>query len=517
MIVLAVVTAVIAVIIVTILVSLKFSFTYWSKRNVFTLPPVLPFGNGKDRFLGKTGIIQEMAKYYQVLRSKRLRYGGYHMFLQNLFVPADLDLIRNIMVSDFHHFTDRVIFVDEKVDPLSAHLFALKGSKWRALRTKLTPLFTSGKLKLMFQAMVGCTENIPIVLDEFVSNGESIEIKEIFARYTTDIIASVGFGIESNCLKNPNSEFRKYGKRIFEIDMPARIRLLGRITFPKLIKWLKIPFAKPDVQKFFIGLVKETIEFRDRTHTERNDFMQLLMKLRNEQLKVESSVNGSNSGSNNIAFYQNGLSVEDIAAQAFVFFIAGFETSSTTLNFFMYELAINPEIQDKLRNEIKQVLAKHNGQITYEAVQEMTYLDQCVYETLRKYPPVAVLTRECTKTYKVPDSDLTIEKGTRVMISPFGIQHDPEIYPDPEKFDPNRFSDENKRKRHPMSFLSFGEGPRICIGLRMGLLQTKVGLIAMLKDYKFTLDPKTRTPLEYEIYLSILSPKGGIWLNASRI
>jgi cytochrome P450 len=85
-------------------------------------------------------------------------------------------------------------------------------------------------------------------------------------------------------------------------------------------------------------------------------------------------------------------------------------------------------------------------------------------ETLRKYPPVPLLTRECTKKYTIPGTNVTVEEGMSVVIPVVGIHKDPKYYPDPERFDPSRFSDEVKRKRHHFAYLPFGEGPRICIG-----------------------------------------------------
>lgn len=92
---------------------------------------------------------------------------------------------------------------------------------------------------------------------------------------------------------------------------------------------------------------------------------------------------------------------------------------------------------------------------------------KCIYptETLRLYGPVTKLTRLASKDYDVPGSKLTIRKGTFIMIPVYAIHTDPEIFPDPLKFDPERFSDENKKKRHPMAYLAFGEGPRNCVGL----------------------------------------------------
>lgn len=83
---------------------------------------------------------------------------------------------------------------------------------------------------------------------------------------------------------------------------------------------------------------------------------------------------------------------------------------------------------------------------------------------MRKHAPIEAVTRVAIKDYKIPGTNITLEAGTKVQVSVRGIHHDPEHYPDPEKFDPERFNDENKSKRHPFSFLAFGEGPRICIG-----------------------------------------------------
>ncbi|KAJ8922485.1 hypothetical protein NQ315_007513, partial [Exocentrus adspersus] len=87
------------------------------------------------------------------------------------------------------------------------------------------------------------------------------------------------------------------------------------------------------------------------------------------------------------------LTFNEIAAQCYVFFIAGFETSSTTMTFAIYELAINQDIQDKVRQEVNEVLARHDNKFTYDAMNEMTYLEKVFNETLRKHPPIPATPR----------------------------------------------------------------------------------------------------------------------------
>jgi len=184
----------------------------------------------------------------------------------------------------------------------------------------------------------------------------------------------------------------------------------------------------------------------------------------------------------------------------------------------LFELSVNPQIQRKARQEVIDVLAKHNGVFTYEAMMEMHYLDRCLQEALRKYPTVASLIRKCTTDYPVPDTGITIPKGTQTMIPVYAIHHDPEIYPNPDTYDPDRFLPEEVEKRHPLSYLPFGDGPRNCIGLRFGLMQTRVGLATILKNFELTPCSKSTNPLVLNPKSLILAPTGsGLWLNVKNI
>ncbi|XP_020296486.1 probable cytochrome P450 6a13 [Pseudomyrmex gracilis] len=183
--------------------------------------------------------------------------------------------------------------------------------------------------------------------------------------------------------------------------------------------------------------------------------------------------------------------------------------SSTTATYCLYELAINQDVQNKLRQEIDEVLKKH-GKVTYNAVNDMTYLHKVVSETLRKYPPLPMLNCIYTKALDLPTTNIHIPEGTSVTISVLGIQRDPAIYPDPDKFDPERFDADQIAARHPYAYLPFGEGPRVCIGTRFGYMQTKVGIFNILAKFKVTLHPQTPVPLIIDEAPVILSPKGGV-------
>lgn len=133
-------------------------------------------------------------------------------------------------------------------------------------------------------------------------------------------------------------------------------------------------------------------------------------------------------------------------------------------------------------------------------------------EILRKYEGLDV-SRVCVKDYNIPGSNVVIEKGTSIIISPFALHHDEKFYPEPEKFDPTRFSSENKARKSiiDMPYLPFGEGPRNCIGQRMGKISVKIGICTILRQYYVELDER-HIGKEPKILVN-LHPTGGIHLK----
>lgn len=132
---------------------------------------------------------------------------------------------------------------------------------------------------------------------------------------------------------------------------------------------------------------------------------------------------------------------------------------------------------------------------------------------MRKYPPQVFLTRVATADHTLSGTDYTVRKGHHVYIPLIGIHYDPEIYPDPDRFDPDRMTPEEMKKRHPCSFMPFGMGPRICIGYRFGILQVKLGIAMILSKYHLTVHHKTKQPLSFSPNTIELDVQDGIWLN----
>jgi cytochrome P450 family 6 len=194
--------------------------------------------------------------------------------------------MKAVLVKDFDKFHSRGFVTNEEVEPLQGHLFALSGSKWRNLRVKLSPTFTSGKIKMMFGTLVDSGKELQTCLQKPASNGETIEIKDILARYTTDIIASCAFGIQCNCLKNPDAEFRSWGRRVFTPTFKIKLLRTMRFLIPSSARHIGLTFLPTEVCTYFMKMVKETVKHREKNNIKRNDFMQLMIQLKNKTLRV---------------------------------------------------------------------------------------------------------------------------------------------------------------------------------------------------------------------------------------
>ncbi|XP_052870416.1 probable cytochrome P450 6a17 [Anopheles cruzii] len=417
-------------------------YRFWADRSVAFIEPQFPYGNFKT--LGKVEHIAPITqRHYDHFKRLGVPYGGVFMLTTPLLYIFDTELIKTLLVKDFQYFPNRGVYFNERDDPLSAHMFAIEGQKWRTLRTKLSPTFTSGRIRT----------TLPLVI-------------EVCRRFR---------------------------------DHPLVVYLMK--AFRGYANRLGMKQLHDDVSRFFLGVVRDTVELREREKIVRNDFMDLLLKLKNTG-RLED-------GGEQIGH----ITFEEIAAQAFIFFTAGYDTSSTAMTYTLYELALNQAAQEKARACVRETMQKYDGQLTYEALSNMPYLEQCINETLRKHPPVAILERNADKDYRIPNSALVLRRGQKVMIPIYAMHHDPDHFPEPEEYRPERFSPEEVAKRDPHCYLPFGEGPRICIGMRFGSLQAKAGLASLLDTFRFSVCPQTQIPVQYSRTNFILGPANGVHLR----
>ncbi|XP_048513690.1 cytochrome P450 6a2-like [Athalia rosae] len=485
------------------------TFDYWSSRNVDFVKPIVPFGSLWPVLSRNISLGEYLRDKY--LEFRKLPVFGIYTFHRPTLVAVDPEIVRFILTKEFSHFQNRGLYCNVDADHLAGNLFLLPSKKWRFLRHKFSPTFTSSKMKQMFFVVKEISEILSTFVADKAKNSELVEVKELMASFSNDVIASTAFGIQCDSLNNPDADFRARGRRIF---VPRPIQNALCILVPSLANLLKIPLVDEDIKNFFTDAFKDTVKYRTENKIVRKDFLNLIMQLMNTGHLEEDddSKKSKSSVSADTGEEDRKITILEGVAQAFVFWLAGFETSSTTAAFCLYELSLNQNIQEKVATEINEVLNKF-GDLTYDSIREMPYLHKVVSETLRKYPSLPTLNRECTKDIVLPVNGLRVTKGTSVIIPVFGLHRDPDTWPDPDKFDPERFSEESIAARHQYSYLAFGEGPRNCIGKRFGLVQTKIGLIGLLSKYRFTPGPDLKIPMGINKGNFVLGPDDDITLR----
>lgn len=301
-------------------------FSYWSNRKVpQRKDPIFFLGDLAGMLSLKRGMGEYFARIYENHKDKKI-FGLYFSYRPTLLVCDPL-FIQDVLIKDFTSFHDRGFPINEKVDPLGGHLFVLSGQRWRDLRVRLSPTFTTGKLKGMYPTIYNCAHVLQEYVDKGVKNGNDVfDIHDLMGRFTTNVISSVAFGIENDCINDPEDVFRKMGVKFLQPTL--RIMILNILTLfvPKLLTLLKIKTVPHDIEEFFISVVQQTIEQRERNQDlHRKDFMQLLIQLKNQgyvspDKDDEEHLDPVDSDRKHEI---KKLTLHEVASQAFLFFAAG--------------------------------------------------------------------------------------------------------------------------------------------------------------------------------------------------
>ncbi|XP_060857953.1 probable cytochrome P450 6a13 [Metopolophium dirhodum] len=477
------------------------TFGYWRDRGVPYVRPTVPlFGNIGGLALGVEHQARMFGRIYDGFRGHR--YGGFYQMRTPHLMVCDPALVNRVLIGDFAHFTDHGMYTaGPEENPLANGLFNMNGAQWKIMRQKLSPVFTAGKLRHMRGQVAECSEQLMRnVAADVPAGGGQMEIRDVLGKYSTDVIGTCAFGLHLNAINDERSSFRKHGKAVFAPSFRVLLKELAWMVTPALRRALRIGDMPPDAAQFFTAAFTDTMKYREEHSIVRDDVMQSLIQARTDLVvnKTEPSVE----------FLET-----DIVANAFILFAAGFETVSTAMSFCLYELALKKPIQDKVREEMNAMKKKHNAEIDNDFLKNLPYLEMVLAETLRKYPPLLTLFREATQDYQVPDDTFVIEKGTKVLIPAYAIHHDYRYYPDPETFDPERFSPEEKAKRPNGTYMPFGDGPRLCIGKRFAEMEMKLALTELLTTYEVEPCEKTDIPMRFSKRSLIITPENGIWLK----
>ena len=441
------------------------------------------------------------------------KYGsiyGYYEGPSPTLVISDPDMVTNVFVKQFGTFHARKMyhFQPDPDDPNDiVSVFFARGERWKRLRTIINPAFSSKKLRQMTPNMMTYQNNLIDLLKKRANEtkSEGFNIFDCFQLLTLDTIGECAFGIELNSIKSEGKDNGPLNKIKEMFEMTFKIPKITILTM--IFTELKPLFEMlVDYSGGLVGNVKAPMnwlyEVIEELIAERQNLKETPQDLLQMMLDLESNDNKGKS-----------LSKEEIKAQVFIFLIAGYETSSNTLGFATNLLAMHPECQEKLIKEIDDKFVD-GVPIDYDNVNSLKYLDAVVNETLRLFPVAGMVTNRMTME-ETQIGGYRIPKGLPVQADIHTLHFDKKLWGPtiPNKFYPERWLPDYQTSNRPdASFMSFGFGPRLCVGYRFAMLEMKLTLVNVLR--KFTIERCTRTEPELELKVAhTMTPKNGVWVR----
>lgn len=397
---------------------------------------------------------------------------GFFDFMTPMYLIRCPEIFKQISIKDFGSFEDRRFFIDPEVDSLFKNtLLCMKGKKWHDMRATLSPAFSGCKIRLMFELVRDCALNTSNHIRDILKNTNvvSVEMTDILSRFSTDVIASCSFGYDVNSFSDRTNEFFQNCKKISESEsVITQIKFIVQNFAPKLMKMFKIEYFDADLRRFITNMVLGNVKSREIHGISRPDMIDSLMKAQKGTLVHHkddealpdgfAAVTESNIGKREVNYK---WSDSELVSQCFLFFLGGYDTITSALLAASYELSINQQVQQKLFDEINESERNLNGKpITYDGIQKMKYLDMVISEVMRIRPTATLIDRICSKDYElqIDGRKVKIGKGTQLWIPIYGYHHDHKYFPNPDKFDPERFSDENKGDINMAAYIPFGSG-----------------------------------------------------------
>jgi cytochrome P450 family 9 len=328
-------------------------------------------------------------------------------------------------------------------------------------------------------------------------------------RFVANTIASTAFGFKMNSFQDKDNEFFQHGYSAANLDGIKGFKFFAFQSIPTIMNFFKIRIMDEKDTEYFRSMIRQNMKYREENNIFRPDMIQLMMEARKGSLQHDTSnddigfatVHESDYGKTSTKHLK--FTEDDLVAQCMIFIFGGFMAVPTSQCFAAMEIAANVDIQDKLFSEIKSVDDQLGGQpLTYELLQSMKYMDQVVCETLRRWSIAPFSDRVVNKPYTINlknGKKIDLKVGDGVWMPIVGYHMDEKYFPNPERFDPDRFSDENKKNIVQGSYMPFSLGPRNCVGSRFALMFLKVAIYYLVLNFQLELCEKSTYPIKLKL------------------
>ena len=370
------------------------------------------------------------------------------------------------VLADHDLFPKNDLFVEALEDLVGNSMFVTSGDTWRRQRRMVDPAFSHMRINRAFDFMVGAVDDYETRLDALSTSGETFSLDAAMSHLTADVITRTIFSVPLG---------GRASHEVFE-DFMRFERQVGSIDIKRLL-WDKpwSPHTQPEPVRQACARIRrhlgEMLDTR-RATAGLDDIAGAVMEARDTDT--------------GLAFTR-----EELIDQLGVFFLAGHETTASSLTWAFYILAMRPDVVVRMRAEVAAVVG--NGPVLLEHTKRMPYVRNMFRETLRLYPPITFLPRVAARDTVI--AGRKVPRGTMLMVAPWSMHRHEKLWKHPDRFDPDRFLPERESEMTPGAYIPFGAGPRICVGAAFATIETALILARLVRRFDFTvLSPETVRP-----------------------
>ncbi|XP_018324991.1 cytochrome P450 4C1-like isoform X2 [Agrilus planipennis] len=403
------------------------------------------------------------------------RIFSFHLTAVNLLSPEDIEIVLSSPVNINKGFS---YFMLHKW--LETGLLTSEGQKWQTRRKILTPAFHFNILRSFSNIFVKETEELVKELNLECSKPYTNVVPLIY-RFTLKAIAETAMGTKMN---NDNQDEKEYIKNIHRMGNISMNRLLRPWLFPQIF------YSLTELYRMERAAVKALHDFTTRVIRKRlKEF-----RLSSSVVKEEQPSDECYGGKTRLAMLdlliktmteEGNIDEHGIREEVDTFMFEGHDTTATSLCFSLMLLACHQEIQNKVREEVLEAFGNANNEITFKDLQGLSYMEMFIKESLRLYPSVPFISRRLVEPVTTP-SGYYLPRDTEVNVHIMDLHLNEKLWPDPYRFDPDRFLPEATKHRHPFAYIPFSAGPRNCIGQKFAMLEMKALLAGVVRSFRLT-------------------------------
>jgi cytochrome P450 len=352
-----------------------------------------------------------------------------------------------------------------------------EGEKWRSHRRTMAPAFDFKSLVSYAPAMVECSSAAANGWDG-KGSGTVVDIAQEMTKLTLDIISRTMFSTDAARLGGIVDGAMRRGQEMLTFHWSYILPLIGQWSMKRQFARIHDTFAEMD--DAILGLIAAR-----GTGGGRGDLLDRLVSARDSETG-------------------RGMSIKEIRDEVVIIYLAGHETTALAMTYVWYLLSQHPAVEAKLQAELDRVLGGHAP--TYEDIANLPYTRMVIEEAMRLYPPAPGISGRVA----LEDDEIAgtkIPKGAMVLIAPWIVQRHRKLWDQPDRFDPERFSPERSAGRQRFSYIPFGGGPRICIGMALAMTEAVLILATLAQRYRLKLVPGQHIVLQHRV---TMRPRDGI-------